>query len=119
MQKLWQAGGDPAESLNDWIPVSSPLRRLESPSSLGLGLCLASVGALVLFSLLTSSSLAAVLACALGFGVAIVGAASHGLRCTRCGRMLAFQLRSSAHLDLIPDPRRCERCQDRSPHDHD
>lgn len=114
MQKLWHAGGDPAESLNDWIPVSSPLRRLESPSSLALVLCLGSVAALILFGVLTNSYLAAGLACALGFGVAIVGAASHGLRCARCGRMRAFGLRSSAHEDLMPDPRRCERCQERS-----
>lgn len=118
MQKLWQAGGDPGESLNDWVPVASPLRRLEAPSSLPLVLCLASVGAMALLGVLTSSRWVAALACALGFGAAIVSAASHGLRCTRCGRMLAFQLRSSAHLDLMPDPRRCERCQDRAQPDH-
>lgn len=108
------AGGDPAESLNDWSPVSSPLRRLESPSSLALVLCLASVGGMVIIGTLTSSWVAA-LASALGFGVAIVRASSHGLRCVRCGRVLAFRLHSSAHLDLMPDPRRCERCQDLPP----
>jgi hypothetical protein len=106
------AGGDPTESLNDWSPVSSPLRRLESPSSLALVLCLCSVAGMILIGTLTSSWIAA-LASALGFGVAIIRASSHGLRCVRSGRVLAFRLHSSAHLDLIPDPRRCEHCQDR------
>ena len=60
------AGGDPAESLNDWSPVSSPLRRLESPSSLALVLCLASVAGMVIIGTLTSSWVAA-LASALGY----------------------------------------------------
>ena len=108
------AGGDPAESLNDWSPVSSPLRRLESPSSLALVLCLFSVAGMILIGALTSSWTAA-LASALGFGVAIVSSSSHALRCVRCGRVLAFRLHSSAHLDLMPDPRCCERCQDCPP----
>jgi hypothetical protein len=89
-----------------------PVRRLEAPSGLALVLCLSSLGAMVLIVALTRSHWVAALASALGFGVAIVNATSHGLRCVRCGRALGIELRSSTHLDLLPDPRRCERCQD-------
>ena len=110
-----QQAGDPGESLNDWAPVSSPIRQLETPSGLALVLCLSSLGAMVLIVLLTRSHWVAALASALGFGVATVKAANHGLRCVRCDQVLGLQLRSSTHLDLTPDPRRCEGCQDRPP----
>lgn len=103
------------DSLNDWTPVPLPMRRLESPSGLALVLCLASLGAMVLIVALTRSHWVAALASALGFGVAIVNAANHGLRCGRCGQELRVHLRSSTHLDLLPDPRRCEHCQDSPP----
>ncbi len=115
MREPRQAGRDPGESLNDWVPVSLPTRQLESPSYLALVLCLSSLGSLVLLGALTRSHWVAVLAISLGFGVAIINASNHGRRCERCGRALWFQLRSSTQLDLLPDPRRCERCQDPPP----
>jgi hypothetical protein len=112
MREPLHAGRDPGESLNDWAPVALPIRRLESPSSLALVLCVSSLGAMALIGALTSSHWVAALAIGLGFGVAIVNASNHGRRCEHCGRALWFQLRSSAQLDLLADPRRCERCQD-------
>jgi hypothetical protein len=107
-----QGGPDPAESLNDWRPVILPGRQREAKSGLLLGLCLTSLGLMIIVGALTHSSWLAALACALCFGAAIVNAASHMPCCLRCGRRLTLSLRSSAYLDLIPDPRRCDRCQD-------
>jgi hypothetical protein len=116
MGQLRRARRDSAESLNDWRAVSSPLRKLEAPSSkLALGLCLAFLLTMVFIGALTRSSWVAAVASALCFGVAIGNASSHGMRCLRCGRLTALPLRSSTHLDLMPDPRRCERCHESPP----